>query len=400
MLSLGIHIGMGGGPVMTTPLTILSAGGLPLIWMRSDLGITLGADPTFTAPNDFTNGAWTKTGSSATTATMIAETAANSVHTVAQTPANISSNVPTIQTVDVWPGSGSIDRGHIYLEGNGGTSRVFFNYLTGTVGTQTGATGSILSLGGGQYRCTMNYTRTSAGWMCGLSTDGATISYAGDTNSDVMLANPTLTQSRVSAIADQTGNGHNFSQATPASFPAYNTSSLNLMPGIAFDGTSHFLDNTTDVYPAPGTAPTFHWMVFRQLAAPTGWTNGDPILSSITAATFRQEIFQGATTPRIRCFNGSSGTENAGGTIGSARRLEAYFNNATSDYLKIGATSVTGVNTGNQAGGGGSRFGGDSGALRGNFELFEYVRLRRLPSAGELTALDAYVTATYGVGLV
>ena len=192
---------------------------------------------------------------------------------------------------------------------------------------------------------------------------------------------------------DQSGNGQTFTEASTK--PTYVVGAGG-RPALQFDGASQKLDCTTLVPAAPGTTPMFIWSIVEAIT----WTNGDPIYSSITAATFVMELFQNGTTPNVACFNGSTGPNNANLVLTTPRRVEDYYNNAVSDYLKIGTTSVTGTNKGNSSGGGGRRLAGDNGTTRGNIRYYELLHLSRLPSAGELSQLDAYASGRYGAGVL
>ena len=124
------------------------------------------------------------------------------------------------------------------------------------------------------------------------------------------------------------------------------------------------------------------------------WVNSREFVCS--PANFNQETFTSTGSPQFRNFNGSNGPLNATGlVVGSWRRVEMLYNNATSDYLKAGSVSVTGVNTGNLGNGGGLNIGKGSGATFGTFSWVEMVEMIRNPSAGEKTALDAYGLARY-----
>jgi hypothetical protein len=92
---------------------------------------------------------------------------------------------------------------------------------------------------------------------------------------------------------------------------------------------------------------------------------------------------------------------NAAGTTASWFRVEVQFQNTTADYSKIGATAATGAAAGNGAGGGTRRIGANAGTTAfTEMSIAEIVYYAGVPSAGQLTALDAYATARYGAGLV
>lgn len=198
----------------------------------------------------------------------------------------------------------------------------------------------------------------------------------------------------VSAWADQSGNGRDLTQSTGASQPAYTASDATLgnLPSITFDGADDYLANAAYNRPAPGTTPTFAWGVFK-LAT---WTSGRHIFGRNSAGTLR--VMMGGASPQLRGENGVNGALNGAATLGSWFRFECLFNNSTTDYLKIGGTSATGINCGN-----GARTGLNLAALGtalpANVVFAEFCEFDILPSGGQLAALDAYVVARYGAGL-
>lgn len=193
-------------------------------------------------------------------------------------------------------------------------------------------------------------------------------------------AGPTVTQ-----FTDLSGNGHHFAGGVA---PDYVASAIDGQPGATFNGTTMYLENTSHVYPAPGTTPTFHWFIATMVT----WGGSRPLINSVTG--FVQEVFCNTATPQIRTFNTASTPLNNGMAVGVPTRVRTVFTNNAADHLRAGTVNQTG-NAGNSSGGGGSRLGRDSGANFLNWTLCEYVRLRINPSAGQLTSLDAYGLARY-----
>lgn len=202
----------------------------------------------------------------------------------------------------------------------------------------------------------------------------------------------TLNGSTVSAWADQTANAKHYTQGTAANQPTYNAAGLNGRPTLTFDGTNDSLASTLNL-PAPGTTPTFIWWVGRQLS----WTANDYWLGN-NAGSLSCIIQQRTGTPQLFQYSGSAANSNSAGTINSWFRGRAYFSNSTGDYLRIGATNVTGASAGNLSGTG-RLIGAATGVQFANVEMAALIYTQGAPSAAELSALDAAVTAVYGAGV-
>jgi hypothetical protein len=201
----------------------------------------------------------------------------------------------------------------------------------------------------------------------------------------------------VSAVADKSGNGHNMAQGTAGRRPTYNaTGGPNSVPSILHDGTDDALVAATLNLDAPLTTPTFVYLVFRQVT----WTSADRICGAGTGAN-DMILYQAGASPNTRMFNGTADINNNTWTLNTWMRGELLFTGSTSDFSRFGASAaVTGVNSGNTNPAAGWTIG-SSGALTGpsNIEWVEAL-ISDSPSAGERTALDAYVTGRYGAGLV
>jgi hypothetical protein len=151
-----------------------------------------------TYPNDLTQSSyWTATAvtptansvanpaDGATTATQLLETAANSAHKVVQSVTSFFPSTEFVVSCYARPNG----RGYIQLAANDGvtTYSAFYNITAGTVGTTANVTSSqIQQQPNGFWLCQFTFTSDAAATTAGsvtlsLSTDGATLSYAGDT---------------------------------------------------------------------------------------------------------------------------------------------------------------------------------------------------------------------------
>ncbi len=199
----------------------------------------------------------------------------------------------------------------------------------------------------------------------------------------------------VSAWNDQSGNGVNFTQGSGTKQPSFAASAINGQPAITGDGSNDSL-NATFARVAPGTQPFYLWLVMKQVS----WTTSDSICGDFTVNGCI--LFQLSSSPNLGMFNASSVNANNGNSIGSFSRIESQFTNSTSDYIKVGSTSVTGANAGNQAGGGTFQMfcRGDDSTRFGNITIAEAFCFLGTPTSQNRIDLDAYCTSRYGSGLV
>ncbi len=197
----------------------------------------------------------------------------------------------------------------------------------------------------------------------------------------------------VSAWLDQTSNHRDFSQGTGANQPTYSASdaTLNSQPTLTFDGSNDALASTSFAQ----ADPVWIWMIVKQVT----WGANRRIWCANQASN-TPTIFMSGVTPNVAENASATANANSAGTLGSWFRTETLFSSSTSDYIKIGPTTVTGASAGATTIATGVLLGGAfSAGVNGNIALAEYVLCAGKPSGAELTALDAYVVGRYGAGL-
>jgi len=186
---------------------------------------------------------------------------------------------------------------------------------------------------------------------------------------------------------DQSGNGRDFA-AAGGQQPTFNPSdsSLGGRPTFTGNGTTNVFVSTY-IVPLPGTTPTYYWAIIKQVsnaasAAVLGCTN--------------HGIYTGAlASPGMQQVAGVLGPANNGAAIGSWVCMEAQFNNATTDFLRLGATEVTGAAAGTNGGAVLCLFALNGGANFGNYAIAEIFAMNAAPTAAQRAAFRAYGRSLY-----
>lgn len=187
---------------------------------------------------------------------------------------------------------------------------------------------------------------------------------------------------KVSAWADQSGNGNNFAQATAGNRPAFNTAPLNGKPTVRFSSvgqTSLLCANyLTDA--APG--------LFALV--------GTPLQTSSTQAMYSSDA---AVYITVNGFN-TWGPYNCVGqsiSVTPSALIANVHAGPTVDLYNNGALSagVAGYSNNNR---GSTRLGSDASATTQwvDMDLGEFIKLNRAATAPEIAALRAYFTSFWG----
>lgn len=204
----------------------------------------------------------------------------------------------------------------------------------------------------------------------------------------------TLNGTTVSAWADTSGNGKDYTQATGIKQPTYNATGLNGRPYMSFDGSN---DNMTSLLnlSAPGTTNTLIWMMIRQ----AGWAIGTWVLGPSSAASVMC-LYRTGVTPQVAQYNTTTANINAGSAVGSWVRGEVLFTASPSDYTKFGSVRVsTGTNSGNSSATG-REIASGAGALFGQVDVAAVLYFTGgALTSDELLALDNMAVAYGGAGM-
>jgi hypothetical protein len=203
--------------------------------------------------------------------------------------------------------------------------------------------------------------------------------------------------SNVSAMLDVSGNGFALTQAVAGNRPTIvPAGGPNANPSVLFDGMGDTLINAILDLPAPGTTPTFYWGVLRQVT----FTGGESLWAAGVAPTFLA-LLQIGGFAIISQNNGANVNGNAGMTLNSYKRLEAYFSNTVGDYIKGGSVTSTGASAGNNDAAAGFALGANAvGAGSTNIEVCELWIFNTLPTALQLAQLEVYAANRYGASVL
>jgi hypothetical protein len=198
----------------------------------------------------------------------------------------------------------------------------------------------------------------------------------------------------VTAWLDRTGNSRNYTNlGADSTLPLW---AIAGGPGgrgaVSGNGTARFISNANWNPPAPGTTP----MYWRAIARLNTWTNGAHLWGGATAS--RLALVCTTSTPNVAIRNTTASTLVAM-TLSTWFRVEAYYSNSTSDFLKVGATNVTGINVGNNDQAAHALFGLTTGASLSNSSIAKLEIFAGLPSNAERTAMDASDLAYYGTSV-
>jgi hypothetical protein len=145
-------------------------------------------------------------------------------------------------------------------------------------------------------------------------------------------------QATCAGLADNSGNGKNYSQATASLQPVI-TIGLNGKPGLLFDGVDDYLASALAV-----SLPYKIWAVFRITAS-----SGSQAIyfgpSAVSAGFFYSA--NGNPAIDVSQYNGGVVANASSATLNAWFRGMALFSNSAADFVKCGSLApVTGTNSG------------------------------------------------------
>jgi len=197
----------------------------------------------------------------------------------------------------------------------------------------------------------------------------------------------------VSQWDDQTANAYHFTQATSGKRPAYTASdaTLNNRPTITGDGVDDDLANAS--------IPNGSSIWISGIVKVVTWVAGRQIWGKNTGGTECGDLYMVNSSPNLALYNGTPlANINGGLPEGTWGRVETHLIDSAACYLKLRSTVISTGSAGGLSATGCALFS-SAGATFGNVAIAERVVCSGKPTAPEITALDAYFTALYGVGL-
>ena len=203
--------------------------------------------------------------------------------------------------------------------------------------------------------------------------------------------NVTLNGSDVSSWADLSGNADHFTQTTATDQPAWDASGSPAGEGsLTFDGSTEGM--RTGTFSAV-SQPQHFFMVVNPIA----WGDGDVFFAAVNSdiLMLRQQGSSPALTVRAGTGNACS---NSDATVGDWHVVNVFFSGSSSTITVDDDDPSTG-NPG--TGGGGATYiqmGREAdGSNDCNIEVAEFCAFNAAVTGGDLTALNAYFTARYGI---
>jgi hypothetical protein len=385
------------------------------LWLRADMGVTLN-DETAGAPNDFvsvwTLGATTVTPNAfvdplgGTQASAVVASAVNTTHYLQQTIGNRVSGV--LETWTVYVKAGALT--WCAFGDNTGAHWAFFNLIAGVIGVQVGLTAAtITSAGNGWWKVTVSSTGFNQfmGIFLAVS-DNVYTPFAGDgVSNSIYLFGCTASQPKVSAWADQSGQGHNAVQATAVSQPFWNPVGLNGKSSILWDGINDSMAANGLAAMMNGTDLPFtlivvgHYVTLTASVQPVCWSY------SASGAPFQRWVLDGSlnynTSRRDDAATVATGVGPLAATVPPVVMTEVFH--GTTDQFFVSGVPRAGdpapmavgvISLMDRFTLGAIDIGGPTAFA--NFLIAEVIVYSTALSTADRQAVEAYLYQRYGIG--
>jgi hypothetical protein len=373
-------LGLGVSPSFSRAMGVLPAHVSGLVaWYDARVGVTT-VDATVLDPNDIRTGNWTRTGCTAP---------------AADTMLDSNDGAPAFHFFDQLPGVQTDHAFQIVLDAKAGvrvtqitvelgTASMQATLATGVVNAVNNCVASALDVGGGWFRYTITGTSTAGVLLRIFSMFGGSALYQGDGTGTMLVRGITVAQRNVSAWADQSGAGHNATQAVAASRPLLESAGLGGQPSVWGDGIDDFLKTAGFTLVQPTTI-----VVATQAVAHAA--NASP--------------WDGFTVNTLRLIDtGADWQMNAGASGPSVARdlnphiLSATYSGAAS-VLRIDGTPTAASNAGAAGAGGLTLLADGANANPAKSRIGAACVYNRALGAAELGIVERYLGSVFGIAI-
>tara|TARA_R110000824_G_scaffold397329_1_gene599999 strand:- start:36 stop:1040 length:1005 start_codon:yes stop_codon:yes gene_type:complete len=326
---------------------------------------------------DFSNAAWTKSNSSITSNSVISPDGTLNADKLIENTSNASHQVYKTVITNSGDFSNSIfvksaERSKIRINSGSNSDRVDFDLSNGTVISEVGATGSIVSISNGWYKCDISWNTVTVSaqyFLISLLDDSGTQSYTGNGTSGVYIWGAQVEQgSYATSYIPNFGNSAGATRSADVCINAGNNQVINSTEGTIYgeqksletdfsynyfsavsDGTNN---NRLEIRQA-GTSLQFLWRVGGTYQAAITLSNA-PFSSTIKYAlrysstdikfyvngslvnTINSPTLYSAETLNNIQFADGVGTTNFRGTVKECK----YYNTALTDQELINLTTI------------------------------------------------------------
>ncbi len=292
--------------------------------------------------NNITAGAWTPTGVTTPGVNTMMETAANSQHMV------VNNNTAT---TSVGPGSYSADLTSIggrqwcrMTASYGNTGTAWFDLTGGVVGGISGAiaSSSMSPLGGGAYRCSINGTDSSGGYVT-IGTAAANNSgaaFAGDITMGLTIANVANNQISCAALLNMNGDValRDYGSRLDASFGTKAGQPVvvytwNGRMALAFSGANQLrLDALAPLLQGNDVPMTDAAAFLRtSVASAAPWA-----MSTGAGAASIQQLYWSSATGKLHAYKTvGAAVDNAGPAFDTGQHIVAHTHTGTTETMLL-----------------------------------------------------------------